>query len=197
MEHITGIILCGGKSTRMGENKSLLKLGDKTIIEIIIEKLKKHCNQIILSTNSSDFDYLPYQKVSDRIKDIGPISGFHSCLAETKSDNNIFISGDTPFISNQLLSYFISQIDQKKIALIKYEDYLQPMFGYFHKSIKENIEYFIAKNNRKPINIFESLNPKIIEINQANLFYNKYSFFNINTKADYEKAKDIYNEFLD
>lgn len=195
MEQITGIILCGGKSSRMGENKSLLKLGDKTIVEIIIDKIKSYCSEIIISTNNNDFDFLPYQKVPDKIKGIGPISGFHSCLTESKTEHNIFISGDTPFIPDELLSYLIQEIHNKKLALVKFENHIQPMFGYFNKSILLDIEYHISSKNMKPINIFENLNPKIIDIKQGNILYQENSFFNINTKSDYEIAIDIYKAF--
>ncbi|MCK7517640.1 MAG: NTP transferase domain-containing protein [Ignavibacteriales bacterium] len=56
---ITGIILCGGKSSRMQTNKALLKLSDKTVIEIVAEKLKSIFNEVLISANDSkEYDFL-------------------------------------------------------------------------------------------------------------------------------------------
>ncbi len=78
---ITGIILCGGRSSRMQTNKALLKLGDKTIIEIILSEMKKVFSKVILSANEcDDFSFLNIPIVKDIQFNRGPLSGIYSAL---------------------------------------------------------------------------------------------------------------------
>ena len=67
-EKVTGIILCGGKNSRMGKNKALLPLGSKTVIEHIVHTLSTICDELILSTNTNDLDFLTFKKVAEKSK---------------------------------------------------------------------------------------------------------------------------------
>ena len=76
---ITGIILSGGKSSRMGKNKSLLKIGDKTIIERMCDLMKSLFTEIILITNTpDDYSFLDLTVYKDVYKHKGPLAGIHS-----------------------------------------------------------------------------------------------------------------------
>ena len=191
-DEISGIILCGGKSKRMGKNKALLKLGQKTTIEHVIETLNKICGRIILSTNGPDLDFLPQAKVPDKYNNMGPIAGFYSTLLETKTEHNIIVSCDTPFISDSLLTYLLEQSKSYDLVLPVFKNQLQPMTGYFRKSFVQTIEKELAAENKKPINIFENSNLNSVEITSELDFYHEHLFFNINNPEDYEQAKIIY-----
>jgi len=192
----TGIILCGGKNKRMGQNKALLQLGDKTIIEHIVHALNQVCDEIILSTNNNDLNFLPYKKVEDKKENLGPIAGFHSSLTESETEHNLIVSCDTPFISALLLSYLIEKGSNHDLAIPEFDNHLQPMVGYFKKSYLGTIEEQIELGNIKPINIFENSEFKKVEIAKELPFYTNYLFFNINTKEQYQKAKKIFMDKL-
>ena len=191
-KNITGIILCGGKSKGMGKNKALLRLGDKFLIEHVIGSLEKICHQIILSTNNNDLDFLPYQKIRDKLNNIGPIAGFHATLNASKTIDNLIVSCDSPFVSEKLLLHLIKNKEQFEIVLPSFNKQLQPMIGYFNKKVLSKIESEIKEENMKPINIFEKSNLKKIIINKQLDFYHDYLFFNINNQEDFEKASSIY-----
>ena len=73
---ITGIILCGGKSSRMQTIKALLKLGNKTIVKIILEEMKKVLDVVLISANEcDDFSSLNIPIVKDIQENRGPLSG--------------------------------------------------------------------------------------------------------------------------
>ncbi len=188
----TGIILCGGKNSRMGKNKALLKLGNQTIIEHIVESLQAICSEILLSTNTNELDFLPYQKVADKTNNLGPIAGFESTLTKSETAHNLIVSCDTPFVSAELLSYLLQLSQNYDVVLPSFNNHLQPMIGYFNKNVLKIIEQQVNKGNRKPINIFENANMLEVEITEELNFYNKHLFFNINTKEEYEEAKRIY-----
>ncbi len=78
---ITGIILAGGKSKRMGINKALLKIGDKTIIERTAGLMQGLFNRVLLITNSpNEYMFLGLEIYEDIYKNIGPLAGIHSGL---------------------------------------------------------------------------------------------------------------------
>lgn len=88
---ITGVVLCGGKSSRMNTDKALLKLGEKTIIEIIYKKLKSVFDEVIISANDSEkYKFLDAQIIKDIYKDRGPLAGIHSALKYSEYEK-IFI----------------------------------------------------------------------------------------------------------
>jgi len=188
-----GIILCGGRSRRMGQNKALLKLGQLTIIEQVANTLSKICSEIIISTNSEELNFLPFKIVKDKLTDIGPIAGFHSTLMETSNEHNLIVSCDTPFITTEILEYLYSLRKNYDAVLPVTGDQIQPMTGYFRKSLFQKIEEEIKTGNRKPINIFENSNLLLVDVNNQLEVYKDNLFFNINSPEDYEQAKAIYN----
>jgi molybdenum cofactor guanylyltransferase len=184
----TGIVMCGGLSKRMGQNKALLKMGNFTIIELVIEVLKPLCNDILLSVNNHDLDFLPYRKIKDQFDDIGPISGIYSTLKESNSDENFIISCDTPFINSGLLTLFQSCSSNYDIVLPVYNNKIQPITGYFTKKALREIEFQIELKNYVPVNIFEKCNTNFIHIDDLVLPNANRLFFNINNIEDYQEA---------
>lgn len=191
-EAITGIVLCGGKSNRMGQNKALLKLGGVSLVEIAIHTLRKICDHIIISTNSPDLDYLPYQKVKDKIQGIGPISGIYSSLAISKTVHNLIMTCDTPFVSSEILQYLYLQSAAYEIVLPEFKGEIQSLTGYFNRSVLSFIEKEIQQEHYKPIQMFKQIKLKVIKTEDTLKFISEHTFFNINSMDDYREANRIY-----
>ncbi|MBN1251816.1 MAG: molybdenum cofactor guanylyltransferase [Bacteroidales bacterium] len=189
--NITGIVLCGGRSIRMGENKALLKLNNKFIISYVIDSLKEFCDEIILSTNSNELDFLNLKTIADEYKNIGPIAGILSGLESSKTDLNIIASCDTPFFSSDLINFLLKFSNQNEIVIPEFEDFLQPITGIFKKSVIKTIKQEIELGNHSPQKIIKKANLKIVKIDNSLNFFNNKLFMNINTKEDYENAKQI------
>ena len=176
----------------MGKNKALLPLGSKTVIEHIVHTLSTICDELILSTNTNDLDFLTFKKVADKIENLGPIAGFHSALSESKTRHNLIVSCDTPFISSELLSYLLKNKEDFDLVLPEFNNHLQPMVGYFNTNCLDIIIHQIKIGNIKPINIFENSPLRKIPITKELKFYKDYLFFNINTKKQYREACRIF-----
>lgn len=188
---ITGIILCGGKSRRMGQNKALLKINEKYIISYVIDTLRPFCDEIILSTNTKDLDFLGYRTVNDLFNNIGPISGIYTSLLESKNSKNIIISCDTPFINSYLLKELLSYSEKYDIVLPEFNGHLQPMTGVFKKKILPVLKREINSGNYIPPRIFEQSNLNKLKITDKDPFYHKQLFFNVNSPEDFSKAQEI------
>jgi len=188
-----GIILCGGQSSRMGQNKALMKLGGITLIEHVINALKPICSEIILSVNNDDLNFLPHQKVNDLIEGIGPIAGFYSSLKNSNSTENIIVSCDMPFISSAFLQYLLQQLNNFDIVLPIYNNKIQTVTGIFSKKILPDLKNQITLKNFVPVNIFEKCNTLFVHPEEKDFKNLQFEFFNINTIEDYHKAIEIYN----
>ena len=175
----------------MGQNKALLKINDKYIISYIIEILQPFCDEIIISTNSNELDFLPYKKVNDIFNDIGPISGIFSSLLKSRNHKNIVLSCDTPFINDDLLFELLSYSHNFDIVLPKFNNHLQPMTGFFSKNILPIVNEEIKNENYIPPKIFEKCKLKKLEIDNKKLYFHENLFFNINSPEDYKKAQEI------
>ena len=104
---ITGVILAGGKSSRMGTDKGLLELNGKPLIQYAIDTLKSIGLEIIIISNNSDYEQFGFPVYPDIIPDKGPIGGVYTALSYSSTEKNLIVSCDTPFLSKKLLNYLI------------------------------------------------------------------------------------------
>ena len=195
---ITGIILCGGKSSRMQTNKALLKLGDKTVIEIVAAKLKCIFNKVFISANDSkEYDFLKLPVVNDIFIGKGPLAGIHSALKYSSTEKNFIISCDMPLISVELIKYLINFNFEKSILLPKSNGRIQQLCGIYSKSLIDEIEniFKLSEKDKKIkgsiYELLERASIEIIDVDNLNI-YNKNIFLNMNSPEDYEFIKNIY-----
>mgnify|MGYP005832398511 CR=1 FL=1 len=204
-EDITGIILSGGKSTRMGQNKSFLKIGEKYIIEHITNLMKSIFSKVLLITNEPElYDFLQVEIYTDIFKNVGPLAGIHSGLVHSKTEKNFIISCDIPLMNKEMISSIIEFPSDALITLPKADGYIQQLCGVYNKELipliekiissdtkKENRNDSQAKRNCKIHNLIESLPTKIIE-NPENLKgYHDNIFLNMNKPEDYNHILNL------
>ena len=196
---ITGIILCGGKSSRMKTNKALLKLGNKTIIEIILDEMKKVLSDVVLSANEcDDFAFLNIPIVKDIRLNRGPLSGIYSALKNSESSKNFVVTCDLPLIDSRLIEYISKVESDKKIIIPTINGIPQSLFGIYSKSVKDKIEeiYRLSEIDKlvkgSVYNLHQRVEVESIVIDHLQ-FYNDNMFLNMNTPDDYEKIKKYFN----
>ncbi len=114
---VTGIILSGGKSSRMGVNKSLLKVGEITIVERMSDLMQSLFREVILITNDpADYKFLNIPIFEDLFKQKGPLAGIHSGLTHSSTEENFIISCDLPFITEKMIKYIVDFKTEKLIT---------------------------------------------------------------------------------
>ncbi|MBL1213878.1 MAG: molybdenum cofactor guanylyltransferase [Ignavibacteriae bacterium] len=187
---ITGIILAGGKSTRMGVNKSFLKIGDETIIERIFLLMNSIFNKVIIITNTpEEYVSLGVPVFKDIYVGKGPMGGIHSGLTHSSTEKNFVISCDVPLMTREMIEYIIEYKSDKPVKYCEAAGYHQPMAGYYTKAILNELETVITssdKNIEKPFhNFLKEINSEIIHP-QEKSFYKDEIFFNMNGPKDYE-----------
>ncbi len=199
-ENITGIILCGGKSSRMKTNKALLRLGNMPIIEIMLKKMKQNFDHLILSSNSPElFSYLNVPIVKDIYLNRGPLAGIHSSLSSSSTEKNFIISCDTPLITDDIIKYLSGYPTNKKIILPVLNGRVQQLCGIYLKEIINIAEEILIEAETKSKvkgSIFDLLERVEAEIVDVSSFSSPGAdvFLNMNTPEDYELIKKNYSQ---
>lgn len=200
---IMGVILSGGKSERMGTNKSLLRIDGRTLIESIYGIMIQVFEKVIISTNEPEqYDFLKTEKIPDIIKDFGPLSGIHASLNFTKTNRIFVVSSDMPFLITSLIKYLVEVKTEEAIVLPKAENQIQYLCGIYSKDILPVAENILRANLEAKIknqmikksavslwNFVDRVGAEIVDI-EHKVFYMKDLLFNINTPEDWEYAKE-------
>ncbi len=201
-EKLTGIILAGGRSSRLGIPKQLLKLGGKTLTEIAVEKLRDYSEEIYVITNFPEEINIPgATAISDIQTGLGPLGGILTGLTYSQTRINFVLSCDTPFISREIIELLTDHRSTKNTVIPKAAGRLQPLCGIYTKDCMAVIEKMIAKANPLSAGIRNKALSTRALIDRAGsetiaLALGKditdNTFFNINTIQDYEKAKKLF-----
>ena len=132
--HITGIILAGGKSSRMGYDKGFALYNDRPFIIHIIEALQTITDEIIIVSNNAAYDQFGLKRVEDLIKNTGPLAGLYTGLYHSKTENNLVLSCDVPLVSNALLSTLINKIsNEDDIVQISIKGRTNPLIAIYKR----------------------------------------------------------------
>ena len=189
---ITGIILAGGRAKRMGRPKGLVKLGGLTLIEHAASILAPLCHDILISSNTEDYHEMGYRVIKDSVHYGGPMAGIQACLDQSRSELNLVISCDMPFVPRELFQLLISRIGDQYAAIPWHgKDHYEPVCGVYGKAMAGILERYLEVGTTKLPLVFE--NEKILKYDAATLtaILGRKIFFNINTKEDLEEAGRI------
>ena len=182
---ITGIVLAGGKSKRMGTEKGLINFRGKSMIQYAIEVLEPICDQIIISANSNSYDSLPYPKFSDIFPNSGPMGGIYTGLLNSRNDLNLVLSCDMPFIKADLLNDLVLNADGKDIVVPWHRSkHFEPMCALYRKSVDSVFMDFIKRKNFRIPDVFETVPTCKFEINSDLAYYSEDLFFNVNSREE-------------
>ena len=193
--NILGVILAGGKSRRFGEDKSKIKLGNKTLLEHVIDKVEKEFSELLIISNNQNYQFTSKRifLVQDFIKgQLGPLIGVLSAMkwVELNKKNYKWIATfpcDTPFFDIKIIEYLkIKSFEtKKKLVFLKSEKIRHNIFGLWSLDLKDILENDIKNNIRKVEIWADKIGSDIINIEKGKFD----SFLNINTKDDFEIAK--------
>lgn len=192
----TAVILCGGKSSRMGFDKSLIDIKGKLLIELVCEKLEKIFDEIILVTeNKEKFNNLKYKVVEDLERNYGPAGGIYTGLKYSESKYAFFLACDMPKINIDFINYMIKIIDDGEYdgLMCRHNDWIEPLFAFYSKDLIKNFQKGIEDNSLVLYDIIKNSNMKYISEETAKEYSENLDMFaNLNYVKDLEILKDIY-----
>lgn len=183
----TAIIMAGGRSSRMGTDKSLLPVDGQPIIGSICERLAKRFDQILISANEPEkLAFLGLEVIPDRIPGQGPLMGIASAMEASSSELNFVVACDIPRMHIALVEEMLAEADRSGADVVvpmtgseKYE----PLFAVYRKSALEAINKVLSSGGRRISDIFALCRVKYIRLSDADRLRN------LNTPAEYEEFR--------
>ena len=183
---ITGIILSGGKSIRMGQNKAFIQIDGVPIIKRIHDLFSELFQETIIVANQkglfSQFDSRIY---SDLIPDIGALGGLYTGIFYSSFHYSFCAACDMPFIKRSLVEYLIKSIQDEDVIIPRTKDGLQPLHAIYSKDCLDPIRKIVAEGKCKIIDIYDMVKVKIVEeVDFVSLDPRRESFINVNTPGE-------------
>ena len=186
-EEITGIILAGGKSSRMGRDKGLCRFKGKTLVSYAIATLQPLCGRIIISANNDMEDYSAFglEVFPDEVKDIGPMGGILTCLKQSTTQHNLVLSCDTPFVTTALFEFLLNNIKKRQLVVPATQTFLlEPLAAYYATNVLAELERFVNAGDYKMMNFFKKVNFGSIAVDELLPAFSENLFLNLNTPED-------------
>ena len=181
--NITGIILAGGKSTRMGTDKGLLKIENKTFVACVIDAVKPLVDDIIIVSDNPDYDQFGFKRIDDIIKEAGPVAGLYAGLKHSKTDDNLVLSCDVPMISTEVLGQLLKpEFYSYEVVQIQSKGKTMPLIARYKKDCLTTCYNLLMKGERRLRLAVSQFNTKSILIDEKHSDVVK----NVNTKEDLE-----------
>jgi molybdenum cofactor guanylyltransferase len=190
MNKVTGYILAGGKSSRMGIDKGLMLIDDVAMVQYVIAKLKPVVDKVVIVSNNPEYKIFGLDVLEDLIKDIGPAGGIYTALNHTNTEKNFVVSCDMPFITSGAVCFMIENSSTSEITLPAYNQMIQPLFGIYSKACLPRWKFLIDQGIIKLHDLIRQFNLKKLNIEKNDLFGEKI-FLNLNSKTDFENPFNI------
>ncbi|WP_158849357.1 molybdenum cofactor guanylyltransferase [Algibacter sp. L1A34] len=185
-KNISGIILAGGKSSRMGTDKGFLMLNDKSFIQHSIDALKPLVSKIIIVSNNTDYDVFGLKRIDDIIENTGPLAGIYSGLKASKTEYNLVLSCDIPLINANILNRLILGIDKtSEVIQIESKGQKMPLIALYNKSCETTFINLLNKGERKLQFAINQCKVKSVSIEDNE---NQFTT-NVNTKDELKQLK--------
>ena len=194
------IILCGGKSSRMGRDKGSMIIQDKPMIKHILATLDGQINEAIIVLNDSsriskygefinpeEYSY-PITFAEDEIKDMGPMPGIMTGLKHIKGNYALVLPCDSPFVSKNYIETIFNEIDENYAAIVPYHDAenklktSEPLHSIYNKNIIDMIEKLVDENVLHIKGLIEKIDAKFVLIDNKKI--EKKEFRNLNRPED-------------
>lgn len=186
--NITGIILAGGKSSRMGTDKGFVLWKNKTFIQHSIDAIKPLVNDIIIVSDFKIYDTLGYKRVADSLTDAGPLSGLYSGLTKSNSEFNLVVSCDVPRITNNVLNKVIEGYTQGNMATVCVaKGKVMPLIALYHKSCVNLCKTLLSNGERRMMYLLSQLHGvNYVHLNKQDAKHVE----NINSPTDLKKIEN-------
>lgn len=192
---ITGILLAGGKSRRMGEDKRHLVVGEQTLLERGLAVLHSIFQDVlvVIAQDSSPLR-VEARVVRDLVPNCGSLGGLYTGLVQATTPCIFVIACDMPFLNQAVIAQFTNRSATADIVMAKFADRLHPMHALYGKRCLPVLEQMIQARQLKIQDIVSHPSLRVQYVTETDLVTIDgagHSFYNVNTVADLETARSL------
>ncbi len=190
---ITGLLLAGGASRRMGRDKTKLILGEETLVARQVRSLLAVCRAVVVVGSRENFPQPQVRAVADVLPGCGPLGGIYTGLLQARTEYNLILGCDLPFISKRFLQFLCECALEGKadVTVAQSPDRrLQPLCGVYRRQAASAIRSRLEAGEYKTSAFFGRVHCRVLSWPEvARRGFAPSLFANLNTPEDYEAAK--------
>ena len=192
---VSGVLLAGGKSRRMGEDKRYLAVGEQTLLERGLEVFQSIFQEVlVVIAQDSPPLRIDARVVRDLVPDCGSLGGLYTGLMQATTPYIFVAACDMPFLNQAVIAQFTSRRATADIVIAKLDGRLHPMHALFSKRCVPALEQMIRARQLKIQEIVSQSSLRVGHVTEADLRTidpSGHSFYNVNTMADLEAARSL------
>lgn len=194
----SGIILAGGRSTRMGSDKTLLLFNHETLMERTVNELRGVVDEIIIASNHTEKYNIPGTvEVLDTYTGVGPLGGIHAGLIAAKHKYAFIISGDLPLFNGQLATVLLKNRADYDAVVPVIKGRLEPLCAVYSQSCIEPIANCLEANIKKVVQVYSQIRILTIDEDELDIAGEaEKMFYNLNTPQDLQRLLSTHKEVL-
>jgi molybdopterin-guanine dinucleotide biosynthesis protein A len=192
-DNLTGFVLAGGKSTRMGRDKAMLALRGRTLLETSLAALREVAAEVFIVGPPELYGSFAIA-VPDVFPGCGPLSGIHAALCHTATQLNLIVAVDIPFVSAGFLAYLAGRASDSSamVTLPEIGGYLEPVCAVYSREFRKVAEQALQRGDHKITPLFSGIETLVIPQPELNKFaFAAEMFENLNTPEDLERARSV------
>jgi len=188
-----GIVLCGGKSTRMGSSKALLPFGSETMLQRVVRLLGEVVEPIVVvAAAAQDLPPLPSDVIvtRDEREARGPLEGLRAGLKALPPsiDSAYVTSCDVPLLVPDFARQMIELARDHDIAVMEIDGFTHPLSAVYRRATLPFVEDLLARDRLRPAFLFEAVNTRRVRPEEMTADPELRTLRNLNTRDDYERA---------
>ncbi len=184
--NVKGLVLVGGKSTRMGTDKSQLNYFGKPQKEIAKELLENHRLETFFSVQNSSGNK---DEIHDTFLNLGPFGGICSAFQKDPNSAWLVLATDLPFVNNELIKLLLEKRNPAKVATAikgKGKEFVEPLITIYEPKAYPILLQYLAQGYSCPRKMLINSDVEIVEVSDAFIR-------NVNTPEEFETAKKEIN----
>ena len=188
---ITGVILAGGKSSRMGQNKALMSLGGKRLVDRVVEVMRNMFDALLMVTNTPDvYADLGLPMAPDVWPDKGSLGGVYSAIYRVATPYCLVVACDMPFLQAAGLRYLITQMANYDVVVPDVLGELQTLHAIYSKACLQPIERRLETNRLRIVGFFPDVRVRTVTASELEPYDPELlAFQNLNTPEEFQAAE--------
>ncbi len=189
----TGVILAGGKGSRLSPDKGWLEVGGKPIVERVRDALAPVTAELLVAGHPDIAARLALPVVADEAPGAGPLAGIAASLAVAENDVLSLCAWDMPFPDTGLVAHMLALAGEGFDAVApRAEHCAEPLFAVYTRACMEPAGQLLAAGQRRPLALLEQVNTRWIEDSELAVFGDpEVTLMSVNTPADLTRAEAL------
>lgn len=189
------ILLAGGLSSRMGRPKAWLEFGGRPLLHHLVERMSRVFPEVLVVAAPGQALPVTHARViHDEHPGEGPLAGLAAGLQAISQPLAFVASCDAPFLNPQLARALVDRADEFDAVVPEWHGRLQPLHAVYRASLQPVVAHQLVRGRRRMMELVGLLHARIItEPELQRLDPHGYSFHNINTPEEYQRALELWN----